>query len=140
MKVQNLDRELIHAHLQLFRSLKSEMKPMGGITNLTLVQLNALIFLKEHEDAHVSDLSDYFGIAIPTATVLIDRLTSLKLVRREQDEEDRRVTKVLLTKKGSKLLEKAIRQREEILQRVFARLSTKDKNDFIRIMRNITQN
>src|SRR3990167_9049445 len=80
----NLDQELMRAHLDLFRAMKHEMKPSSSITNLTLVQLNALIFLGDRRDAHVSDVANYFGIALPTATFLLDRLTSLGLVHRVQ--------------------------------------------------------
>ncbi|OGK18605.1 hypothetical protein A3G67_02030 [Candidatus Roizmanbacteria bacterium RIFCSPLOWO2_12_FULL_40_12] len=136
----NLDQELMRAHLDLFRAMKHEMKPSSSITNLTLVQLNALIFLGDRRDAHVSDVANYFGIAIPTATVLLDRLTSLGLVQRVPDKTDRRVIGVVLTKKGEKLLSKAMKERENMFKKVFAKLSTKDKNDFLRIMRHIAQN
>lgn len=136
----NLDQELMRAHLDLFRAMKHEMKPSSSITNLTLVQLNALIFLGDNKDAHVSDVASYFGIAIPTATVLLDRLTSLGLVQRVPDKTDRRVIGVVLTKKGSKLLSRAMKERESMFKKVFARLSTKDKNDFLRIMKHISRN
>src|SRR3990167_2084606 len=109
----NLDQELMRAHLDLFRAMKHEMKPSSSITNLTLAQLNALIFLGDRRDAHVSDVANYFGIAIPTATVLLDRLTSLGLVQRVPDKTDRRVIGVVLTKKGEKLLSKAMKEKEK---------------------------
>lgn len=139
MKTLMLDKQLMHAHLKLLQFVRSEMKPGTNIKNLTLVQLNALIFLKEHDSAQISEISNYFDIAIPTATVLVDRLSSIKLVRREPDMEDRRVTRVSLTNKGEILLQKAMREREKILKKMLSRLTMKDKEDFLRIIKNITQ-
>lgn len=140
MKTYNIDKQLVQAHLELLRSVKQEMRPTSGIVNLTLVQLNVLIFLHENKRALVSDIAGYFGIAIPSGTVLVDRLVALKLVERRPDVEDRRKIRISLTQRGKKLLVEAMKEREFMAKRLFSRLTLKDKSDFLRIIKHIIQN
>lgn len=137
MRTYNIDKELVQAHLELLRSIKHEMKPTSGIVNLTLVQLNALIFLHENKNALASDIAGYFDVAVPSVTVLVDRLSAIKLVERRPDREDRRKTQIALTQKGVKLMTEAMREREFMVKRLFSRLTLKDKNDFLRIIKHI---
>jgi len=44
------------------------------------------------------------SVTRPTATSIVDKLVARGLVRRERDEEDRRVVKLKLLPKGTKIL------------------------------------
>ena len=134
-----LEHKLIETHFQLLSSIKNEIRFDTTVSSLTFVQMNALMRLKEENRPCVSEFAKYFRVAIPTATVLLDKLAGLQLIAKKEDSHDRRVTRIQLTQKGERLLKEGMKGRERILTQYFARLSAKDKKDFLRIMRKIVQ-
>ncbi len=69
-----------------------------------------------------------------TMTGIVDGLVDKKLVVRENDPADRRRVVVNLTTKSRDLLERARAARRERLWRAFARFSTQDQRDFLRLL------
>lgn len=62
-------------------------------------------------------------------TALLDRLTKLGFIERNVDEEDRRIRRARLTKKGIKVIDKAIVKRFEEASQSVACLNAKEKKD-----------
>ena len=52
----------------------------------------------------MKDIAKFLGITPPSATSLVNHLLKSGLVRRQADVTDRRLIRVVLTKKGEKLL------------------------------------
>jgi DNA-binding MarR family transcriptional regulator len=71
---------------------------------------------------------------MPTATALIDKLISAKLVTRENDAKDRRIVKIIMTKLGDKFLQHAIKHRSEKMNKLLSYLPKQDKLDLLRIL------
>ena len=67
----------------------------------------------------------------------VDRLEKRSLVRRRQDEEDRRVFHVELTPAGEALIEKAFAAHAERLEEVFSCLDGSEKSEFLRLLRKV---
>jgi DNA-binding MarR family transcriptional regulator len=84
------------------------------------------------------DIAKCFSITMPSATALIDKLIEMKFVFRKNDETDRRIVKISLTKQGEKLLEEAMKQRMDKINKFLVSLSKKDKEDLLRILQKIT--
>jgi DNA-binding MarR family transcriptional regulator len=79
------------------RRLAKEQCARHGIT---ATQLNVLKLLQEIGDLSLSQLSRQMAARNSTITGIIDRMVAAELVEREQSEEDRRVWKIKLTKRG----------------------------------------
>jgi len=95
-----INDQLAEAMFALSRSMKEEMTFDSDTLQLTVLQLQTLIFIKKHKDVLMGDIADQFNISLPTATVLSDKLVNLKLIQRAKDESDRRIVKVFLTEKA----------------------------------------
>jgi len=72
--------------------------------DLTIGQVKTLMLLAGKPDQTVSQVAERLGSGKPTASILIDRLVQLGLVRRSEDANDRRRTLVSLTDAGSDLV------------------------------------
>ncbi|GAA0727488.1 hypothetical protein GCM10008905_25120 [Clostridium malenominatum] len=79
-----------------------------ALYNITRVQWIALYYIGEEEGITQKDLSDKMNVKESTVVRLIDRMEREGIVERIKNSEDRRVTKLHLTKEGKE-------KREEIL-------------------------
>lgn len=56
----------------------------------------AMLYVAAHPGARPSHLRDHLGITSAGVTTLVDRLAERRIVRRDVDEEDRRVNRITL--------------------------------------------
>lgn len=122
------------------RMMREHMGFKSEVGNLSMLQLQALIFIKQHPSAHMREIANNFKIELPSATSLVDTLSKASLVERESDSNDRRVVKIILTEQGKALLKKAVKMRTKKIATVLSYLSTEDKNDLLRIMQKLLEN
>ena len=71
-----------------------------GITEVHHGQGGLLIALKYKDGQTQKELANFMGRKPATMTVMIQRMEKNGLVRKEQDKEDQRTTRVYITKKG----------------------------------------
>lgn len=83
---------------RLIRSLFNP-DPEDPLVDLPLAQLRVIRTLW-HGNRTVSELSEEFGLSMSACTQMVNRLESMGLVARREDEEDRRVRHVGLSEKG----------------------------------------
>jgi DNA-binding MarR family transcriptional regulator len=62
------------------------------------------------------------GVGLSTITGIVDRLAEHELVTRQEDPEDRRITRVRPTPRGRALVDELTRYREEAIQALLSRL------------------
>lgn len=72
--------------------------------DLTMAQFKVLAALACRGPTTVRSLAEHLQIGSPTASHLVDRLTTLGLVTRREDERDRRRTLVQLSAEGEAFL------------------------------------
>ncbi len=102
-------------------------------------QILALSFIQEKEVCCLNDLRRHMHVSAPTITGIVDRLEKAGYIRRLQDKKDRRVTNIILTRRGRAVV---CRYRKNIMLRweyVLSKLDKKDRLDIIRILKHITQ-
>ena len=71
---------------------------------LTMPQFKLLLLIAGGNGPRVSDLAQRLGVTPPTVTTVLDRLVEHGLVRREDDQRDRRQVITRLTSEGAGLL------------------------------------
>lgn len=79
----------------------------AGAAGLTAAQHQLLVAIKGHpvpEPPAMRDLAEYLLLQSHSAVGLVDRAEAAGLVRRQQDKDDARVVRVLLTDKGERLV------------------------------------
>lgn len=127
----NIQLEEVMSHVS--RYMRRQM--VGAIKNndLTMTQLETLIFIKQHGPSHMKDIASHFGISMPSATSMIDKLVTMKLTLRENDIKDRRNVTIVLTTKGEQLLQEGWKKKKERLNAMLNLLSEEDKQTLLKI-------
>ena len=85
---------------------------------ISALQFNALLTIREFGPLTMGDLSDHLFTACSTATDLADRMERAELVERVRDEKDRRVVRLQLLPRGDDVLNKVIAERQSFIGEV----------------------
>jgi len=84
--------ELIETMFKVAHDLKDEMSFTSDLRHLSILQIRALHFIDcSDKKVSMTDIAEYFGIELPSATSLVSKLCDQKLVDRISDENDRRL-------------------------------------------------
>ncbi len=136
---KNTNSELIESIFRLSRLMKENMCYSSELTTLSLLQLQALIFLNKKKNAQMREIAEQFKIEMPTATSLINKLSTAKLILRQEDSKDRRLVRIVLTEQGKTLLDKAMKERTKKMHFLLSYLSDNDKIELLRIIQLLTK-
>lgn len=138
--LKNRAKELSNYMNQLanqFRFLKGADIPSDYEFNMK--ELHFIFFLGWRKSSKMSEISDYLGLAMSTATGLADRLVQKGYIFRKRSTEDRRLVEVELTSEGRKIYEWYLNHHERVSQRLLGMLDEKDQDTFIELIRKIIQ-
>ncbi len=105
----------------------------------TILQMQALRFLKEHSRANVGELADFLHMSSPAIAQLCDRIVENDWVRRENDKKDKRITHLIITIKGEKELIRIHEKYTQKFTKVLSLLSKEDLGTMTKIMVNLVQ-
>jgi DNA-binding MarR family transcriptional regulator len=95
-------------------------------SHLTLSQLRILMLLTRHETVSGGELARMLGVGLATSSGMIDRLVAQDLVARTEDQHDRRVRRIGLTRAGSKLIGGIIDAGQDRMRTLLSRLSAEE--------------
>jgi DNA-binding MarR family transcriptional regulator len=73
-------------------------------SHLTLTQIKILMLLARHGTVSGGELARMLGVGLAALSGMIDRLVAQDLVARTEDQRDRRVRRIGLTRAGSELI------------------------------------
>jgi len=90
---------------------------------LTLTQLRVLFVLRAEDGASASVLAERLNVTPSTLTRIVDRLVGQGLVRRETDDNDRRLVRHYLSANGASTVEELERGGRARMNEVMDRLS-----------------
>ncbi len=101
-------RALIKRILKLAEEIFREIKPIIPsewlTSDVTVAQLRVLLVLYAQGSSRMSSIASRIGIAISTATSIVDNLVKKSLVVRSDVPEDRRLVICTLSPEGKKLI------------------------------------
>ena len=109
-------------HRALLTSTASRWRDL----DISMQQLRALYLLRDEEEASVGRLAELFGIGLPAASLLADRLVRSGFVERHGDPLDRRRVLLSLTRAGARLVTDLREGNNALLRRWMASLSPED--------------
>jgi MarR family 2-MHQ and catechol resistance regulon transcriptional repressor len=104
---------------------------------ITLPQFLILGLLHDNRDIKMCNIAKFMSVTTAAMTGMIDRLEKYEYVKREPEPGDRRVIKVILTRKGAELVKKINEQRRRMIIDVFGRVSKQDRADYLRVLMRI---
>jgi len=99
---------------QIFHSLKKSSRPILDELGLTKVDANILLALHGKKEKTKAQLAQNLSFEPNSLTRSLDRLIDLNLVKRREDQNDRRFIKVSLTEKGNRLANKYIKSMRNV--------------------------
>ncbi len=115
------------------RYLQRRLNPSG----LTLKQLYVLRQLLRDDYLYPSDIAEMLFCDRPTASVVLDNLEKHGWIRREQEEENRKYTRVFITANGKeKLASVQLHSRTEF--DLFSDFTLDEKVEFARLLRKLS--
>ena len=121
------------------RVMREKMSVKSDIAQLSMVQLQTLVFLKKNPSSPMRKVAEFLQIELPSATNLIEKLVKSRLVERRLDTKDKRSVKISLTEKGKLLLGKAKRERQKNIGKVLSLLSKKEQQTLSTILEKLTK-
>ena len=124
--------KFISVMFNLSNAIKSESeyccKICGGLNEK---ELFIIAFIGENKSVKMSAIADYIQAPLSTLTTIIDKLVTNKFLLRYNSNDDRRVVKVELDRKG-KTSYKEFKNRKEIMaKKVLGHLSESDQEILI---------
>ena len=118
--------EALAAYRKLHRALLTSSASKWRDLDISMQQLRAMYFLRDEEEASVGRLAELFGIGLPGASLLGDRLVRAGYVERRGDPADRRRVLLSLTRAGLRLITELREGNHVLLRRWMSSLSPDD--------------
>ena len=134
---EDITSALVEIIFSISRSMKGEMSYTSQLTHLSILQIQTLIFLDKNKNVPMSEIAKNFHIELSSATSLLNKLYSQKLVTRQNDEKDRRLIRITLTSEGKQILDKVITERKIKLKRLLSYLSEQERLDLLNLLTSI---
>lgn len=107
---------------------------VAGLPRVTPEQFGLLGVLRERGPLSMSEVAIARGVALNTATSLVDRLVGAALVERSSHPADRRIVKVAVTLKGQALVERLRVARHNAVRRLLEDLSDQEVEQVLAAM------
>ena len=104
------------------RSDPGRLEAWAGL-GLSMTQLRVLFMLRTDSGLSAGALAERLSVTPSTLTRIMDRLVRNDLVRREADDDDRRLVRHYLTATGLRTVEEMERTGRARMNQVFGRLS-----------------
>lgn len=124
---------LIEKTFSFLRCMKGQMSLQSDVLNLSMIQLQTLIFIKQNPATPMKSIAEYLRVELPSATSIIEKLVKLTYVKRQTNKDDRRLVLLHLTPKGEDLLTDAMKERSKNMEKILSYLSEKDREELSRI-------
>jgi DNA-binding MarR family transcriptional regulator len=101
---RDADADLFASVQTFHRAMAEVVHPMFDEVGVTNGQFFLLFFIEKMPRPTVGSIADQLGVQMSTVTHLLNNVEERGLVRRERSSEDRRVVRLVVTARGSKLL------------------------------------
>ena len=124
-----------HDWMELFmhRSMRGYMH-YARENGLSRSMIGTLFHLSHRDHAGVTDLGEHLGVSSPAASQMLERLVDEGLIQRSEDPDDRRMKKITLTEKGSKVMKESVSARLGWLEQLTENLSEEEKRQITSAM------
>ncbi len=130
-------QRVIELMFNVSRLVKNKMSTMAREDHVNWVQIHALCMIQDRKGITMKELANMLMVTAPTATSFVNRLVRDDLVTRQADPKNRKLVRLHLSKKGAKLMQAKIRQRQKLIRGVIAILPAKDQRELVRILENL---
>jgi DNA-binding MarR family transcriptional regulator len=99
----------------------------------SFLQMITLRFIK-HKKPTMKEIADYLTITAPSATSLVNSLMKDEVVKREEEKEDRRIVRIVMTQRGEVYLKKGMDCMLEKFKKNLEALNQKEQVELAKIL------
>ncbi|MEQ8190241.1 MAG: MarR family transcriptional regulator [Candidatus Eremiobacterota bacterium] len=117
--------------------LKTIVRSASNLKNISLSQLNVLMFLESRERARMKEIGEELGIKPSSATNLVDRLIKSDLIERSSVPDDRRVVEVSLTEKGKEVIEEVRKVDNQHWEKMLVKIDEREYEEILRVVKKL---
>ncbi len=110
----------------IMRNIRREMRS-HRTSDLSVPQFRTLAFLNNNEGASLSDVAEYIGLTLPSASKLVDGLVGHNIIIRKSSEDDRRRIVLSLSSLGKDTLQVSYQATLAYLVQLMTALSDADR-------------
>lgn len=135
----NSSDEIASALFQVFAVLKKRLSFKEQLFQMPLAQMETLRLIHERKLVLMKEVANFLAITPPSATVLVNNLVNLGYVERISDADDRRITKLSLTKKGAQILQRGVKQRCRDLKKLLDNVNPEEQLKLITILKKMVR-
>ncbi|GIW13355.1 MAG: hypothetical protein KatS3mg062_0794 [Tepidiforma sp.] len=126
----------VDAAIRLFGEVVNLFDPLRFRTwaemGLTTAQLRVLFLVREEPGVTAGELASRLGVTPPTISGIVDRLVKSDLIRREDDEADRRLVRNFLTPHGEATCSRLETGSEIFTRRILIEMHHEDLEALVR--------
>jgi DNA-binding MarR family transcriptional regulator len=140
MNLEDRARRLTdHLQIVMEEAENADKKNTAVREKLTWQEVRVLRAVGRQDCCPMSGLADAICLSLSSATGLIDRLVSKKLVKRDRSSEDRRVVQVELTEQGRELNEEAMAGPVEFARGMLKGLNADEQDALVSLFGKISE-
>ncbi|WP_243129614.1 MULTISPECIES: MarR family transcriptional regulator [Clostridium] len=103
-------------------------------------QQHVLLKLLKKNGQSQKDLAKDMGIKPATVTVMLTRMEKGELIERKKDDNDQRITRIFITKKGKEVCEEVKKIGKQVEEECFENFTIEEKVLFRRLLMQIRDN
>ncbi|MFC1631479.1 MarR family winged helix-turn-helix transcriptional regulator [Candidatus Omnitrophota bacterium] len=134
---QDFGAEVAQVLPLILREFTRTQKNIFSKGELNMPQVVVLELLAENGPRQMNELAKVLHLTMSAATAIVDKMTALKLVKRERSSADRRVVNVTILNKGRQDIDRVRQARRDCVNELFSILSEGDKQEYLRILRTV---
>jgi DNA-binding MarR family transcriptional regulator len=126
--------DLIRLEIALWDRVDTRLRSSHGLS-LAFFEPLRLLSLAPRRSMRVGDLARALRVSVGGTSKLVDRIERAGLIVRESDPDDRRASRVALTRAGKRILDRAVKAYEaevgSILGGVLSRSEQRQMGDYV---------
>lgn len=142
-KINNTDIDLgfeIALTSSAYRAAGQKTLKSHGVDNITREQFGILLVLSLGDGLYQTQIANILGKDRPNITRMIDVLETNGYIRREKDENNRRILKVFLTDKGKKKAEIVKPLKDRMNDAQYRGMSDEEIFTLVNLLRRVRKN
>jgi len=106
---------------------------------VSLQELKVVDFIGQRQSVIMREASEYMKVAVSTMTGIVDKLEHKGLVKRERNDEDRRIVRLFLTNKGKRLYQTYAENYLQLSRGMLQSLPDDEQRIYLDLTRKIAQ-
>jgi len=123
----------------IFREYARQHARIFSRVRLTHQQFVILHYLNREGATKMSDLARMMSVTTAAMTGLVTRLVRDGYVMRENDPDDRRIVRIALTPKGSRVARYMDEQGRRTIMDIYGRITQKEREEYLRILSHLKE-